>query len=1353
MALAYFGEYNHIYFIEGPDGLSGIRDRARRGNAVTFAEEPLEDLGPEPRMEQGLFAGQRIVSSCIDMDGNHHQFPRGFGRGLTYSLQESNGTGHTSVQLKVSLPALTRYRVRWECTERRSEVFGLGHGITLTIHTSLNWDYHDGFFTAETASDEGEVVFVVDSQIKAEAVQDRIIVAARGHEREALRVRAVCGPGLVPSFVVSEEEWTDPTTRGRLLDGLAYSLVIGVGLAAPADEPRFVPADPDIGIWANSPQLAATLTAPDWPDAHGPALYLAIQHGARLILEPTAGPCLRLADADGTVLEEWHLADLVGVPLPGPQAGRELVICESTPEDLLICHAIGYADARGHRVAFLPPIEAGNGFTGAAGEPAELVRRAARAVPASLRRPDATVLTIFTRDLPLHLTPVSDTDPGLGHWMDHHTLAHLPGRTGAVLVPRFLRGLPERAPDAPIGVVFDALGACASTEGEIYSRRLAEGLTHPLVLVGPTARRQVLQEVLHRIETDLVLIIAHGEGDHFDDHDNDEISSALLKTWKLRGRPVVFNNSCSSWTTSGEAFITAGAKAVIATLWPVANHEAAAIGGRFGELLHTLPEASVPDLLATALREAPKHSFETAAAYIYVGLPGVTPFAVPAMDDHETVELLATTFDTMFNCLEQLLTVGDTATALALQPVVTASLRQRFAALVRPGAMPLHLPSPWAQFTTLDAACLIGLANLAFGRRLLRALPRTQQRPAVEQMRELAMGVLRELLEWDERHDRHRGRPFSEAERAASPVHLGVFGDRGFYTLGSAFALNDLLPLADSLLQTRAPELHHDALTMYELAAKLVTIPSDLEPDGSVTDETLIRRIRTGNPEHYKAIWSRDGSEPGQEMTIDLLAEAVRDKAELANRFGMIRLRLQEYDAAIAFFESACELATACSPVAVNAASNLATASSLSGNRTYAAGHVEAFALQLAADDLDNALITAANLLRHAALNNRRVDHAFLAEVLPLAERITSPVVRTAHKSSVLGALSVYHAARGDHGRATATCAMLVPLLSQPQPEPARHLSELAEWYYQHDDYARGMEQGLHTAQALDRARLPEEAAFSYLQAASCALMAHGGRGPKRYLRLFLQCVHRLGYYTRAHPEVAHRFEERLGNALEDTHGLWHQFQALGLRRLALLAYEAQKTWPNGEVHESWESLSHAFHPRNVAAVREFAAQGLLRRSAIVRIGPEMHVAVSTVTHRSDAPTSAGSPAVYAMMPLHGTGRVTGTDNVRQVGRGVVFHLGPGDHAVVSENGVEAVVTDRHGGPFYQGLWGSRIFTYGLVISVAASIDVTDVRCARIAGADPAIRTVDGLNGTIIHVTAARPWLAYICVSVRRRNG
>ena len=157
-------------------------------------------------------------------------------------------------------------------------------------------------------------------------------------------------------------------------------------------------------------------------------------------------------------------------------------------------------------------------------------------------------------------------------------------------------------------------------------------------------------------------------------------------------------------------------------------------------------------------------------------------------------------------------------------------------------------------------------------------------------MCKLADRVLWALVTWDERHQAHNGYSFTEANRAASPLPLDALGERGFYDLAAKFALIDLLPLADTMIRLSAPELREAALEKYELAAKLVTVPGDLEPDGSVTDVELMQRIRTGNLDRLRVLWSRAGVSPGG-LTVDLLANAVGDKAELANRFGIVRLQ------------------------------------------------------------------------------------------------------------------------------------------------------------------------------------------------------------------------------------------------------------------------------------------------------------------------------------------------------------------------------------------------------------------------------------------------------------------------------
>lgn len=251
MSVAYFGEYNGIYFVQGRHGLAEIQDRAHRGRAVVFAEEPLEDLGTEPRVEQARLAGKEFAVHA--RDPWPMEMPLGYGRGLKYKALASQGQGHSAVRLTVSLPTLTRYRVRWESTSRQGDTFQLGNGITLTVHTSLRWEYRDGIFTVETATDNGDVQFVVDSRVTTTPLHDRIIVALEGHERGAILARAACGRGFVPSFVVTAREWSDPATLPRLLDDLDCSAVIGVGVPVPPDEPRFVQADAATGEWPRRP--------------------------------------------------------------------------------------------------------------------------------------------------------------------------------------------------------------------------------------------------------------------------------------------------------------------------------------------------------------------------------------------------------------------------------------------------------------------------------------------------------------------------------------------------------------------------------------------------------------------------------------------------------------------------------------------------------------------------------------------------------------------------------------------------------------------------------------------------------------------------------------------------------------------------------------------------------------------------------------------------------------------------------------------------------------------------------------------------------------------------------------------
>ena len=104
-----------------------------------------------------------------------------------------------------------------------------------------------------------------------------------------------------------------------------------------------------------------------------------------------------MEDDAGRVEREWPVKDLLGVPLtkegcedaslPLQDGRKELVICESTMTELLICQAVGYSDLRGCPVAFLAPSapgEVAEDYPDAVTGKEVLAAEAAKAVPTSL---------------------------------------------------------------------------------------------------------------------------------------------------------------------------------------------------------------------------------------------------------------------------------------------------------------------------------------------------------------------------------------------------------------------------------------------------------------------------------------------------------------------------------------------------------------------------------------------------------------------------------------------------------------------------------------------------------------------------------------------------------------------------------------------------------------------------------------------------------------------------------------------------------------------------------------------------------------------------------------------------------
>lgn len=1346
----YIGEYNNIYLLKEGKKISGIFDPAHRKKPVKFQEIGFDDLKPEPRKDAEFFIGSAIpvmvtttlgqdLTRQIEIEGNqfivtgnsHASSPMGFGIGYEYYTVKTD-TVHSAVLLTVKLPELVRYRIQWNPLDKKGSRFILPENITITVMTSLPWNFENSTFVVETGSEEGKVSFYIESTITPNQVRDVVILVAKGHERDALPIRALCGKGFVPCFVLDNSHNSHLDSLGSFLENVPCRLILSIGLplaqgiAKLGVEVVEIDALTDVSSeilnLLGQPPSKLKLIAPNKQEAYGPSLLLALHYEANLVLNDEQDGDLYLKDASGYCLKKWSLPDLLAVPLeisrPDEQPvlsrenRRELVICESNAADLLVCQAIGYAALRGCPIAFLSPITGGNktvdlpdGKTGLN----VLESEAAKAIPISLRAPNADSLTIFTCHLPLHLTPFPDSGSNK-HWVDQYVIAHMPGQVASQLVPRFFKKEMLEAPPVPFSVVFDALGHLTDTEGRIYADKLADGLSYPIVLTAEDAHRDVLCEVLQRFDIDFVLLISHGEGNAIEDGLGNIITNKEVASWKLNGLPLIFNNSCTSWTTTGHAFLNAGARGLIGSLWPIKNSIATQIATHLGKQLHANETDDIPMLLSRAVRQVTTgelDAIETAASYIYVGLPGAQLLSRPIVSQQETVELLMRTFNALYGIFNEIISNGRPDLALIVQNVTTRALKSRFKDLLVPGELPLHLPWPMTQFSVLDLDFLFASADFNLGKNLLTSLPHENQRSVVVQMNKYLNQALHELVMWNERHDAHIGRREGERDAVTQKMGLptGALGEMGFIRLAAGMTLESILPFIQILADLKEEEL---ARFWLDMAAKLVTTPEDLSSDGSVSDKFLIQRIRNGIKQPMRMISVEDRDET--ETSIDILKNAV-NKSELSNRFGIACLHLNDYERAAAFFETARDLAEPGSGFYANAISNLSNALRFIDKDKAIDGYYKAFAEQEKLQDYHNAMTTAANLVRIAARRRCTINEEIIIKTLAWADALDVPVDRFKHRSNLLGASACYYASRGKHDLAARACEEISHHLSTPFPVPevAVHLNDLVSWYYEEDSYIHALKQAIVNAASFKKAQLPDVAARTYMLACDCALRAYTLHYNQRFLRDFLDCSQKFGEIFLLNSNIRKELDDKIDYVRETLESLWKQFANKGERELALQAYRILKVWDSKYKEPGWELLDYAYHPRNVEAIQTLAMNGGLIRNIFVNIDTDMRVTVEQTIERNDnnyrSEFQASLPGtVYSYWPLYDQTSALSLGGADVVAGTAVYSLRDGELKAIREKHPRALRTDGKATFLFQEIWGSRLFSYNVTILLAPGL-------------------------------------------------
>ncbi|CCH30518.1 tetratricopeptide repeat protein [Actinosynnema sp. NPDC047251] len=226
-------------------------------------------------------------------------------------------------------------------------------------------------------------------------------------------------------------------------------------------------------------------------------------------------------------------------------------------------------------------------------------------------------LTAFTTGLPYSFVRTAEVDwtrKPIGHVVADPTLVVLTELYGAAV---------ERHPGT-FSLVFDSdehsgsyrvdhdrVDPGRTDDGPPEARRVGHH-THPIVLSGAAASVDVLDE-LAGLPVELVFFNTHG------DDDGIVLGGQELPDWlvphrvALRHRPIVFNNSCRSWTGLGREFVRAGARGYIGALWSVPPNLAA---GFARTVVHRLTAEEAPAAHAVVDTGTPGG---VERSYLYVG--------------------------------------------------------------------------------------------------------------------------------------------------------------------------------------------------------------------------------------------------------------------------------------------------------------------------------------------------------------------------------------------------------------------------------------------------------------------------------------------------------------------------------------------------------------------------------------------------------------------------------------------------------------------------------------------------------------------------------------------------------------
>jgi tetratricopeptide (TPR) repeat protein len=346
-------------------------------------------------------------------------------------------------------------------------------------------------------------------------------------------------------------------------------------------------------------RTGAALRAVERPDTEsGPAFPAADSDAAEAVLvENTGHPDSLL----GAIYAHHRGARLVITPQPDLEPVRAAV-AEQQRQVSAAARSIG-EEARGPAFvdALWRVLSAGGLNPFAAVENAVT----AQITPSAVAEVGGRSLTAFTTGL-----PYSFVRTGTADW-SRKPIGHVAADAVLIILNELYDAEVPR-PAAAFSLVFDP-GFFRVSETDDVMRAVGAHLTHPILLSGQDATMSALRDLPKSLPVELIFFNTHGSDDSIVLGDM-PLRNSLIPQWLTFGhRPIVFNNSCHSWTGVGREFIRVGARGYIGTLWDIRSDLAADFARVVVDRLTAQEMAACEAIVDTGLRAGIERS------YLYVG--------------------------------------------------------------------------------------------------------------------------------------------------------------------------------------------------------------------------------------------------------------------------------------------------------------------------------------------------------------------------------------------------------------------------------------------------------------------------------------------------------------------------------------------------------------------------------------------------------------------------------------------------------------------------------------------------------------------------------------------------------------